>query len=258
MAERSAPREVRQQPEIFCRRLTRACLVVRPVGYKISMVDDETVHAVRELRGRGLTPSEIARNLGLRPAVVKGLVRKLAAERDAVAPDIGIDCWINAGWRAGLTITGHPEWHDLGGDDGGGASGLVTVLVARRRLHRRTVTACVYLLDVYCLGVKNVIGPSNLDDQGQGRLIDRVFSRAYHAPPLSAPIELARDLVFGSLEYAHGLGFDPHPDFKGARAHLGRWTGPSAITFGCNGTPTYIEGPDDNPDHILRRLRRAA
>ncbi|MCA1679766.1 MAG: hypothetical protein LC777_12860, partial [Actinobacteria bacterium] len=212
--------------------------IVRPVGYKIAMVDDATIRAVRELRARGLSPKEIARSLGLRPAVVADLVRRLAAERDATDHDAGIvDCQINAGWSTGLAITGHPEWHDPGADDATG--GLVSVLVARRQRHRRAATVCVYLLDVYCLGVKNAIGPDNMDDRALRRFSDRVFS-GYHAPPIPAPIELARDLVLEAAKYAHHLGFDPHPDFHQARAHLGPWTGPSAITFGLDGKPTYI------------------
>ena len=219
------------------------------------MLDDTTIDSLRELRTRGLSPKEIARTLGLRPAIVADLVRTLAAERDATDPDGGrVECWINAGWSAGLTIAGHPEWSDPGAHDGTG--GLVSVLVARRRRHRRAATVCVYLLDVYCLGVKNTIGPDNMDDPALRRFTGHVFS-GYDAPPIPAPIELARELVLGSAEYARALGFAPHPDFQQARAHLGPWTGPSAITFGRDGKPNYIQGPYDDPHYVLRTLRRA-
>ena len=99
------------------------------------------------------------------------------------------------------------------------------------------------------------MGPDNIDDQALRRLTDHVFS-GYSAPPVTAPIELVRDLVLGATEYAHGLGFAPHPDFEKARSHLGPWTGPSAITFGCEGKPTYIEGPHDDPSQVLRTLHR--
>ena len=102
-------------------------------------------------------------------------------------------------------------------DDTGG---LVSVLVARRRRHRHAATVCVYLLDVYCLGVKNAIGPDNMDDQSLHRFTAHVFS-GYDAPPIPQLIDLARDLVLGSAEYAHALGFAAHPDFQQARAHLG-------------------------------------
>jgi hypothetical protein len=66
-----------------------------------------------------------------------------------------------------------------------------------------------------------------------------------------------RDLALGAAEDAHGLGFAPHPDFEHARAHLGTWAAPSAITFGCHGKPTYVEGPYDNSRHVLRTTCRA-
>jgi len=230
-------------------------LTVRPVRYKTPVIDDDTLQSVRELRARGRSPKEIARSLGMRPAAVADLVRTLAAERDATDPATDlVDCWINAGWSTGLSITGHPEWRDPGADDGTG--GLVTALVARRRRHRRAVTVCVYLVDAYCLGIKNAMGPDNTDDRALRRLIDHVFS-GYHQPPVPAPIELVRDLVLGAAEYAHRLGFAPHPDFEQTRAHLGPWTAPSAITFGRDGKPTYVQGPYDHPRHVLRTLRRA-
>ena len=77
------------------------------------------------------------------------------------------------------------------------------------------------------------------------------------APAHRRPIELVRDLVLGAAEYARQLGFAPHPDFQQARAHLGPWTGPSAITFGRNAKPTYISGPYDDPDRILHTLQSA-
>jgi hypothetical protein len=230
-------------------------LTVRPARYKNLMIDDNTIQHVRELRARGLSPKEIARSLGMRPAAVSDLVCKLAAERNAADPDADhVDCLLNAGWSTGLKVQGHPEWHDPGADDG--TDGLVTALVTRRQRHRRGATVCTYLVDVYCLGVKNAMGPDNMKEQALRRLTNHVFS-GYQAPPVPAPIELVRDLVLGAAQYAQTLGFAPHPDFQPARAHLGPWTGPSAITFGRDGKPTYVSGPYDHPDHVLRTLRRA-
>ena len=218
------------------------------------MVDDETIQSVRELRARDFSAKEIARSLGMRPAVAAEIVRKLAAERDIAGTDGELaGCLISAGWSTGLSIAGHPDWRDPGGDEG--TDGLVTVLLARRRRHRRAVTVCVYLVDVYCLGVKNAMGPDNMEDRALRRLTDRVFS-AYNAPAVPAPIELVREIVLGAVEYAHGLGLAPHPDFERARAHLGPWKEPSTITFGRDGKPTYVEGPHDDPGHILATLRR--
>jgi hypothetical protein len=94
-----------------------------------------------------------------------------------------------------------------------------------------------------------------VDDRGLRSLSGLVFG-AYPASPARAPIDLVRDLVLGAADYAHGLGFAPHPDFERARPHLGPWKGPSAITFGCDGRPYYISGPHDDPDRIIGALRR--
>lgn len=132
---------------------------------------------------------------------------------------------------------------------------MVAVLVARRHRHDK-VSVCGYLADVYCLGVKNALGPKIMDELALREFVRQYFS-SYDADPLAAPIELARQLVFGSLDYARGLGFDPHPDFAAASGHLGPWTPPSTITFGRDGKPIYVSGPYDNPQLITRKLERA-
>jgi hypothetical protein len=215
------------------------------------MSDEHTIQHVRELRARGLSPTQIARNLGIKPAVVSDIVRALAAARDEHERT---DCLLNTGWSTGLKVDGHPEWHDPAPEEGIG--GLLTALVARRRRHRRGATVCIYLLDVYCLGVKNAIGPDTLDEQALRRLTSDAFS-GYKTPPIAAPIELVRELALGAADYARHLGFAPHPDFEQARSHLGPWAGPSAITFGHDGKPNYISGPHDDTDHIIRTLQRA-
>ena len=220
------------------------------------MSDEQTIDRVRELRTRGLSPTQIARNLGIKPAVVSDIVRALAAERDAASDrDEHIECLLNTGWSTGLTINPHPKWHDPTTDESVG--GLVTALVARRRRHRHGATACVYLLDTYCLGVKNAMGPDTLDERALRRLTTQAFG-GYETPPIPAPIELVRELVLGAADYARQLGLAPHPDFEQARPHLGgQWTGTGTITFGRDGKPCYISGPYDDTDHVLRTLQRA-
>jgi hypothetical protein len=216
---------------------------------------DEHLGQVRLLRKRGLTPKQIARTLGVSTAEATRLVRTVAMTAQAGAEPALVGCWISPTWSTGLTLGDHPDWprHE---DEGAGTDGLVSVLVAREHRHGR-VSVCGYLADVYCLGVKNAVGPNIMDDLGLHRFLDQFFS-AYHDDPLAAPIELAREIVFGSLEYARDLGFDPHPDFAAAQGHLGPWTGPSTITFGKNGKPFYISGPHDNPRAIVRTLERTA
>ncbi len=217
---------------------------------------NELMGPVRALRGQGLTPKQIARALGLRPALVAPLVRAIAAEDRANAPEREIiGCWVSPGWREGLTVEDDPGWPDVGAADSG-ASGLVSVLVARDE-GRGRASVCGYLVDVYCLGVKDVIGPRVMDGHALPVFTRRFFS-AYGGRPLEAPAELARHLVFGATEYARALGFEPVPGFEKTIDHLGPWAGPSAIGFGRDGKPFFIQGPNDNASRITNMLERSA
>jgi len=217
---------------------------------------DERLERVRALREQGHTPKEIARTLGIKPSEASRLVRSAAilAQADAPEPPV-VGCWVSPNWSAGLTFDDHPDWpvHE---DPATGPDGMVTVLVARRHRHDK-VSVCGYLADVYCLGVKNALGPRIMDELALREFVRQYFS-SYGGDPLAAPIELARQLVFGAVDHARGLGFDPHPDFAAAAGHLGPWTPPSTITFGRDGKPLYVSGPYDNPQSIIRTLERTA
>jgi hypothetical protein len=70
------------------------------------------------------------------------------------------------------------------------------VLVARAGRHDR-VSICGYLIATSCLGVKNIIGPQQLRRRHLPEFV-RTYFRAFPAPALPAPIELAQQLVLGS------------------------------------------------------------
>ncbi len=210
---------------------------------------------IRELRKQGLTPKQIARTLGMAPAAIAPIIRAVAAQDQAAAPEREIaGCWVSPGWSEGLTFPDGLGWPDVTLPDSG-TSGLVAVVVARDTGGDK-VLVCGYLADVYCLGVKDALGPKAMRRRALPEFTYRFFS-AYPAPPLRAPVELARHLVFGAVEYAGSLGFPPASDFEKARDHLGPWTGPSAITFGRDGKPFYIQGPYDNAAPVMKTLERS-
>jgi len=217
------------------------------------MTNPELIERVRELRQRGRTPKEIARALGVPPAEVSPLIRAVAAtqpKREAALAG----CWVSPGWAAGLTIAGHADWPGAGATASSDGSGMASILVARDA--GGSVSACGYLVDVWCLGVKDVLGPTSVERRKLPGFTSTFF-RTYDRPPLAAPIDLAQQLVFGAVAYARGLGFEPHPDFAACAGHLGPWAGNSDITFGHEGKPMYIQGPHDDPSRIIRTLRRS-
>jgi hypothetical protein len=216
------------------------------------MTDTEQLQRILHLRGKGATPRHIARTLGMRPVEVSAALRQAATARAAEAgPGPLLGCWLSAGWATGLTVRRHPEWPGLNGHDPA-AGGLVAVLIARRDRHDQ-VSACGYLVDVYCLGVKNTLGPRLLGDLDFVAL-RRSFFSGYRDEPLAAPLDLAQQLVLGATDYARNLGFEPHPDYAAAAGHLGTGDGARDIEFGHDGRPLFIQGPFDDPRRILRAL----
>ena len=218
----------------------------------------ERSEQVATLRVQGLTPKEIARRLGMRPAEVSAIVQanagRIAQQAGSDLPTPIVACFINRGWSAGLELDGAPpEWSDAKGAESG-ARGLVNVLVARRHRYGNVV-ACGYLVDVFCLGVKDSLGPKTMSEEEWRAFVPRYF-QAFDDPPLAIPIGLAQCIVLGAVDYARSLGFEPHADFTRTRSLLGAWEGPIPITFGESGRPMYCAGPRDDSSRILATLRR--
>ena len=189
----------------------------------------------------------------MKPSVVAPLVRKVGAE--TAGHDVGalVGCWVSPGWSTELLVARREGWDDvdLGPD---GPTGVALTLVARAERHDG-VSVCGYLVDTFCLGVKNAIGPERVRRRDLSSFI-RIYFGAFPSPPIPAPLELVQHLVLGAVAYAERLGFSPHPDFEAARSHLGRLEEPCAISFGRNGRPLYVAGPYDDPRALVAVLRR--
>ena len=95
-----------------------------------------------------------------------------------------------------------------------------------------------------------------MDRRRLGGFIQQIFS-ARDEPAVQVPVELGRQIVYGAIGYARELGFEPHADFRRAAGYLGAWDGECELTFGRDGKPMYISGPDDDGDRIIRKLHRS-
>lgn len=198
-----------------------------------------------------MAPKAIARTLGLSVADV------VAALNDAVPTGGGDEpqCWVSAGWSFGLGLDGAPEWvgYDRPSADAE-RGGLVAVLVARHRVHASKAQVVGFLLDVWCLGVKDA-HPGDSMSHTELAEFRQLYFNTFESY-LQVPAGLARDLVFGSVAYARGLDFEPHEDFETAADVLGRPRNESPICFGRDGQPFYMDGPHDDPGFVLRTLKR--
>jgi hypothetical protein len=127
--------------------------------------------------------------------------------------------------------------------------GIAPVLISRE-LANGQVAYALFLIDRYCLGVKDGFCGFSSKSEYYERIFDR-FSRQGEIVTLKPAA--ARKLVEGAVEYARGLGLSPHPDYAKAR-HIFGDIDPAAsdreFEFGDNGKPHYITGPSDTPGRI--------
>ena len=136
--------------------------------------------------------------------------------------------------------------------------GLVQVLVARQQPDGN-ICYGFYLVDKLLLGLKNSLAHAGVPAGEYRRNIrDNVFinSKAKDCPP-----ELAHQMIYQSIDYAHQFGFEPEKDFALYQDVLeprGELDEPYNITFGRNGKPFFIAGPHDNVPRILRQLEKTA
>ncbi len=135
--------------------------------------------------------------------------------------------------------------------------GLVVVVIARRQPEGSLLFGS-YMVDCWCLGLKNTFCDANVPPAAfHGQLIPKLFSAE---PSTKITTELAHEIVYGGIEYARQLGFRPHRDFRLSQFILDP---PDAhprtgeVEFGKEGKPLYVPGPEDNAAQIIRRLTRA-
>jgi hypothetical protein len=135
-------------------------------------------------------------------------------------------------------------------------TGIGQVLVSRQ-LKGGNVAFVVFLVDVFCLGVKGVvveIAPrARYDRDLYGKLADR------YALTRLTP-ECARKLVESAVQYALDLGLPPDADYQRAKLIFGDVSAEACseqFTFGRDGKPFFVRGPHDSPikcANIIRTL----
>ena len=133
-------------------------------------------------------------------------------------------------------------------------------LVFSRSLPDGRIALAVFLLDIFCLGVKNAFVAIVARDEYAKRL------RSWSPTEILQPMQPTcfRKLVEGGVAYAHELGFNPHVDYDVARQIFGDVQAtdcPTHFEYGHDGKPFYISGPHETAaqvrnimEHLERRL----
>lgn len=135
-------------------------------------------------------------------------------------------------------------------------SGMAQVVVTRKKKSGRYVVG-VYLLDTFCLGLKNTLYIANAQEFELEELLEGINNRGQLVEECDPTF--AQNLVYGAIEYAEDLGFAPEKDFAVSEFILDPVEDIEFIDieFGQNGKPYYIAGPYDNAPVILAKLKKA-
>ena len=123
-------------------------------------------------------------------------------------------------------------------------TGIGNLIIARRMPDRRLACA-MFLLDVFCLGVKDAFWKTVT--AGEFKTI-RVHVEE-HGRLQDMPPEYFAKLVYRAADYGQSLGFPPHRDFRHAQrllAGIDPAQCPDEFEFGQDGRPHYIRGPSES------------
>ncbi len=117
-------------------------------------------------------------------------------------------------------------------------------IVFSRQLASGKIGVAVFLLDVFCLGVKdafyNVVDPGKYA-QIIERMADSELLESVHPA-------CARKLIEGAVEYAQRFKLRPHPDYRASQKIFGNvdvTSCPDSFEYGRDGKPFYAAGPND-------------
>ena len=125
------------------------------------------------------------------------------------------------------------------------------------------VSACFYLVDLSCLGVKNTMYKFNISFGEIEKYINLSEEKGFAF--IEVPYELVHNIIYASLEFAEEYGFKPHKDFSITRHFLEEDTEDIPLMEiacgGDDGKPLYVNSGHDTParaKQILAQLQKTA
>lgn len=137
--------------------------------------------------------------------------------------------------------------------------GIGTIWFTRHMPDGRYAVAA-FLVDMYCLGVKNALYSIMEPDEYRHRM-EPVLHGGAEQYTREHPA-YARKLVEQAVDYAAQWGFKPHADYATAKiifADVDASACPVSFEFGFEGKPYYISGPNESPaqqKQIFQKLEK--
>ena len=130
--------------------------------------------------------------------------------------------------------------------------GIGTLVLARGATPHRLALSS-FLIDVFCLGIKDVMFES-VDSEFFSMYLDATDAGS---PMVAVDPSDSRRLLRDLAVWSRSIGFAPHRDFAAVERIFGDVNADASETafqFGREGKPVYIPGPNDTASLIRRRI----
>ena len=133
-------------------------------------------------------------------------------------------------------------------------SGMARIFLSRKHPDGDLIFAS-YLVDVFCLGLKDTMCNVDMSSSRLNRELKAMFYG--DDPAMSCSPHLANQIIYGAIEYAAELGFRPNRDFRHSQYVLEERDPAQEVydvSFGKDGKPLFISGPHDDGRRIMAML----
>ena len=132
--------------------------------------------------------------------------------------------------------------------------GIGTLVLARGATSHHLALSS-FLIDVFCLGIKDVMFES-VESEVFEMYMDATDAGS---PMVSVDPSYARKLLRDLSAWSQSIGFAPHRDFAAVERMFGGVSADASdavFRFGREGRPVYIPGPYDTAPLIQRRIEQ--
>ena len=138
--------------------------------------------------------------------------------------------------------------------------GKTHIIVSRKHVNGN-ISFCFYLVDIFCLGVKDTFFHFNTEETD---LMDRISNENQEVEFKEISYTLAHNIIFSAIEFAEEYGFQPQKDFTRTTRYFLEEDNERVeymdIECGRNGKPMYINDGEDESTakRIINQLEKTA
>ena len=136
------------------------------------------------------------------------------------------------------------------------STGIGTVVVTRRGVDN-SIVVTAFVVDVYCLGVKDALFHLMSLNDYENEFRAQVIA-SHEGDFESIHPTCVKKIITGAVQYAKDLGFSPHPDYlkyRGILAGIDSNACPEKYDFGKDGKPFYMSGPHESATQSTKIIK---